>query len=216
MFVNLKKSIQYLLTHILPEVITYVLNVVVPIPLALSSLQILACELGFDLVASISFAFELPENSVGLMKTPPRKPVTEESKMLLKKREAERQSRILKGEGVDPESKDSTKPSLLSKVSFAAKQPFSKFFWSEMFRKPDGEVLVDFGVLSWSYLEIGLIESIGCFVTFFAVLNFGWTSTNPQFGITLEDSRYLQSVQAFSQAQSSSYVLNSGIIVCFL
>ena len=60
-FANLKKSIQYAVSHIIPEVVPYLLYVVVPIPLALTAIQIIAIDLGFELIAALSFAWEGPE-----------------------------------------------------------------------------------------------------------------------------------------------------------
>ena len=45
-FVNLKKSIQYTLTHIMPEVLAFLLYIVVPLPLPLSAVLILFVDLG--------------------------------------------------------------------------------------------------------------------------------------------------------------------------
>ncbi|TPX61128.1 hypothetical protein SpCBS45565_g07336 [Spizellomyces sp. 'palustris'] len=80
-FWNLKKAIKYSLTHIMAEVIPYLLFVLVPIPQCLTSIQILAVDLGFELFITLSFAFEPPEDEELIMKMPPRRPVTEESIM---------------------------------------------------------------------------------------------------------------------------------------
>ena len=207
-----------MICHTLPEVVAFILNVVVPMPLALSALQIIAIDLGFELIAALSYAFELPENSVGLMKTPPRKPVSEESKVLLKKREAERQAHSLKIEGVDLESEDAMKPSLMARVSFAVKQPFTAYFWTSKFERPEGDILVDGNVLSWGYLEIGVIESISCLVTFFVVLYAGTNpTTGKPFGITPADAANAQTLGLFKAsifpAPPVTFMLNSGVKV---
>lgn len=67
-FVNLKKSIQYTISHSTPEVIPNLLYVIVPIPLPLSAILILAIDLGFELIAALSFAWDPPETKEGLMK----------------------------------------------------------------------------------------------------------------------------------------------------
>ncbi|RKO84592.1 E1-E2 ATPase-domain-containing protein, partial [Blyttiomyces helicus] len=85
-FVNLKKSIQYAVTHIIPEVVPYLLYVCVPIPLALTAIQILMIDLGFELAAALSFAWEPPETVGGLMKMAPRKPVTPEGTERLRRK----------------------------------------------------------------------------------------------------------------------------------
>src|SRR5271156_772420 len=49
-FVNLKKSIQYTISHSTPEVIPNLLYVIIPIPLPLSAILILVIDLGFELI----------------------------------------------------------------------------------------------------------------------------------------------------------------------
>lgn len=71
-FANLKKSIRYVITHVIPEVIPYLLYLAVPLPLAIAPLQLLAVDLGFELSAAITFAWEPPETKLGLMRMGPR------------------------------------------------------------------------------------------------------------------------------------------------
>ncbi|KAG1087574.1 hypothetical protein G6F42_020557 [Rhizopus arrhizus] len=78
-FVNLKKSIQYTISHSMPEVIPNLLYVIVPLPLPLSAILILVIDLGFELFAALTFAWDKPESEGGLMKMPPRKPVNPDS-----------------------------------------------------------------------------------------------------------------------------------------
>lgn len=140
-FVNLKKSIQYVVTHIIPEVLPFVLNVVVPLPLFLGTLQILVIDLGFELSSALSFAWEKPESIQGLMNIPPRKPVTEETTRNFKKRAKKVEDALVSTE-VDPESGMPKAPS----TSQVYRHKFSRFFtldhWKLMFERPDGEVLV--------------------------------------------------------------------------
>jgi sodium/potassium-transporting ATPase subunit alpha len=57
-FNNLRRSIQYTLTHIMPEVLPQILYVVVPIPLPLPAILVLVIDLGFELALALSFAFD--------------------------------------------------------------------------------------------------------------------------------------------------------------
>lgn len=82
-FLNLKKAIKYSLSHIIPEVLPYFLYVVVPLPLALTSTQILMIDLGFELFLTLSYSWEPAEGDDLLMCVPPRKPVTKETTMEL-------------------------------------------------------------------------------------------------------------------------------------
>ncbi|KAL2918733.1 hypothetical protein HK105_201567 [Polyrhizophydium stewartii] len=82
-FTNLKKAVRYSLTHLLPEILPYLLYVVVPIPLALTPTQILAVDLGFEILMTMSFTWEPAEDMEALMSMPPRKPVTHQSALAM-------------------------------------------------------------------------------------------------------------------------------------
>ncbi|MES1907262.1 MAG: hypothetical protein MHM6MM_000419 [Cercozoa sp. M6MM] len=69
-FDNLKKSIAYTLSSNIPEIIPFLLFVVMGIPLPLTTVMILMVDLGTDLVPAISFAHEKKEADI--MKRAPR------------------------------------------------------------------------------------------------------------------------------------------------
>ncbi|KAJ2955278.1 hypothetical protein NQZ79_g8695 [Umbelopsis isabellina] len=177
-FANLKKSIQYTITHSMPEVIPNLLYVIVPLPLPLSAILILVIDLGFELFAALTFAWDRPETAEGLMKMQPRKPVTPESIDRFRARAHRR------AHPIDPESGEAIVPGRLSRWAKTIRSPLTKIFWQEKFEKTDDEVLVDFPLLSWAYLEVGIIEAIGSLVTYFVVL---WYN-----GITPYDARIMQ------------------------
>ncbi|KAI8903615.1 hypothetical protein EDD86DRAFT_272276 [Gorgonomyces haynaldii] len=145
-FQNLKKSIQYTVTHTMPEVYANLLFIAVPLPLPLAAIQIVMTDLGFELLLALSFAFDPPESKAGLMKLPPRIPVTEESKKKRKERAAKKES-----------------------LTWTQTQIESV---QHMFEKKDAETLVDADLLSYAYLEMGTIETIGCFVCYFFAMWF--------------------------------------------
>jgi sodium/potassium-transporting ATPase subunit alpha len=119
------------------------LFIAVPLPLPLSAILILLADLGFEMFMSLSYAWDTSENRAGLMKLPPRKPVSEESKARLKRIAAEEE----KGER-----------------TFRRKV-------TEYFTDPsDEDTLVDSDTLSWAYIEAGTIQTIGCFVCYFFAL----------------------------------------------
>ncbi|KAF2074930.1 hypothetical protein CYY_003763 [Polysphondylium violaceum] len=60
-FDNLKKSIAYTLTHAVPEIAPFLLNIVSGIPLAITSFLILCIDLGTELAPAISLAYETGE-----------------------------------------------------------------------------------------------------------------------------------------------------------
>lgn len=181
-FVNLKKSIQYTISHSTPEVLPNLLYAVVPIPLPLSAILILVIDLGFELIAGLSYAWDPPETEEGLMKLPPRKPVTPETTNVFRRRALRKtQSHFDQEAGivVFPENR-----SRIRKHLYTLKQWFTREYWSDKFENTGAEVLVDGPLLSWAYLEIGLIEATAALFSFFFVLQ--------RRGITPYDARILQ------------------------
>ncbi|KAI1320092.1 hypothetical protein EDD11_002064 [Mortierella claussenii] len=164
-FANLKKSIKYTITHSMPEVIPNLLYVIASIPLPISAILILVIDLGFELFISLTFAWDKPESQSGLMKLPPRKPVTPAS--------IERRRRLATRalpSRLDAESGQEIKPTRMARLHHDFKALFTALYWREKFEPTEEEILVDAGLLSWAYLEVGIIETIGALVTFFVVL----------------------------------------------
>ncbi|KAJ3308162.1 hypothetical protein HDV04_001716, partial [Boothiomyces sp. JEL0838] len=156
-FQNLKKSVKYTISHTMPEVYANLLSVAVPIPLPLSAILIMVVDLGFELFLALSFAWDLPEDKGSLMKLQPRKPVTPKSI-------ARTKSDAINGE-----------PPMLLRIKRNILDPIEE------------ETLVDGGVLSWAYLEIGTLETIGCLFAYFFVMwyHLGITpsdTVDPNFG----------------------------------
>ncbi len=167
-FVNLKKSIKYTISHITPEIIPNLLYVIVPIPLPLSAILILVIDLGFELIAALSFAWDPPETEDGLMQLPPRKPVTPETANIFRRRALRRtQSRFDEEAGVVIAPENQTK---WQKFRYNVRTKFTKEYWVDRFENTGAEVLVDGNVLSWAYLEIGMLEAVGSLVAFFVVM----------------------------------------------
>ncbi|CAI7852243.1 unnamed protein product [Closterium sp. NIES-53] len=71
-FDNLKKTICYALTVNVPQLIPYLVNVLLGVPLALSTVLMLAICLGTDMLPAISLAYEEKESDI--MDRPPRNP----------------------------------------------------------------------------------------------------------------------------------------------
>lgn len=155
-FVNLKRSIQYTISHSTPEVIPQLLYVVVPIPLPLPAILILVIDLGFELFLGLSFAWDPPETKDGLMRMPPRKPVNENTIRSRQRRALRRTKTLLR----DPETQELIQPSWFSKFLTDAKAPFTRVFWEDALEPTEAESLVDIKVLSYSYLEAGVIETM--------------------------------------------------------
>jgi sodium/potassium-transporting ATPase subunit alpha len=184
-FVNLKKSIQYTISHSTPEVIPNLLYVIVPIPLPLSAILILVIDLGFELIAALSFAWDPPETSEGLMKLPPRKPVTQATTEIFRRRALRKtRSRFDEESGMVIPPENETK---WQKFYYSTRTLLTRDYWSDKLENTGAEVLVDGPLLSWAYLEIGVIESIGALTAFFVVLN--------RRGINPHDARIMQKGQ---------------------
>jgi len=183
-FQNLKKSVQYTITHTMPEVWANVLFAIVPLPLPLAAIQILVVDLGFELFMALSYAYDTPENKTGLMKLAPRKPVTQESISRLRKK-ALRKSQVSMNE-----------PWYIRWFVAPVKE-----LYMNMEERSDGDVLVDRNTLSWAYLEIGMIMTIGCFFTYFWALYY-------HFGMTPQDV-----VNNANNLGSSEFTLGNGAYV---
>ncbi|KAI9208474.1 uncharacterized protein BJ171DRAFT_488991 [Polychytrium aggregatum] len=205
-FANLKKSIQYTVTHIIPEVIPFLLSVVVPLPAAISSIQILFVDLGFELFASLSYAWEPPEGTEGgLMLMPPRKPVTVGSVERLRRNIRELQQAKLV-EPVDP-ANPMAEQRVISKGGMALYKIKSVFNgkWLRDMNEDEGEILVDGEALSWAYIEAGFIETIAALVGFFLVMN--------EAGVTPADLRNsaVANNGYFNNNNSPPYTLLNGV-----
>jgi calcium-translocating P-type ATPase len=69
-FANLRKFLTYVLTHNVPELVPYLAFVLFKVPPALTVLQILAIDLGTDIVPALALGAEKPEPAA--MRKPPR------------------------------------------------------------------------------------------------------------------------------------------------
>ena len=69
-FDNIKKFVTYILTSNVPEIVPFIILVVFRVPLPLTVVQILAIDLGTDMVPAIALGTEPPE--VDVMERPPR------------------------------------------------------------------------------------------------------------------------------------------------
>lgn len=94
------------------------------------------------------------------MRMSPRKPVNNRSIHTLKKR-ALRRTKTLRR---DPETQEIILPSRLSIWKSQVTALFSRQFWEERLERSDGETLVDGKLLSYAYLEAGIIEMVGACV----------------------------------------------------
>lgn len=71
-FENLKKCIAYVLSSNVPELVPFLLFIIMKIPLGIETIVILLIDLGTDLAPAVSVAYEEPEDAI--MENPPRLP----------------------------------------------------------------------------------------------------------------------------------------------
>ncbi|KAG0078529.1 hypothetical protein BGZ93_004931 [Podila epicladia] len=122
----------------MPEVIPNLLYVIVSTRLPISAILILVIDLvidlGFELFISLIFAWDKSESSTGLMKLPAHKPITPAS--------MERRRRLA--------------THVFASVIDAdlAERPSRQ---RERFEHTEDEILVDAGLLSRAYLEVGIM-----------------------------------------------------------
>jgi sodium/potassium-transporting ATPase subunit alpha len=70
-FANMQKFTTYVLTSNIPEIIPFLIYIVLPVPLGLTVIQILTIDLGSDLLPAIGLGQEPPERDT--MRQPPRR-----------------------------------------------------------------------------------------------------------------------------------------------
>lgn len=114
-------------------------------------------DLGFELFVALSFAWDKPETKEGLMRMTPRKPVNQRSITTLKKRALRRTKTLLR----DPETNQVIPPSRFSVWKTRIAAPFTRDFWEDRLEQTEDETLVDNKLLSYAYLEAGMIEVLG-------------------------------------------------------
>ena len=69
-FDNIKKFITYIFAHLVPEAIPYIFYVILKIPVPITVMQILAIDLGTEILPALALGIEKPEP--GVMDIPPR------------------------------------------------------------------------------------------------------------------------------------------------
>ena len=89
--------------------------------------------------------------------------MNEYSIQVLKKRALRRSRTLIAASTADAENRG---PKLIRRSRLAIffsklRAPFNRVFWEDLMERTDNETLVDWKLLSYAYLEAGVIESIG-------------------------------------------------------
>ncbi|PVV01056.1 hypothetical protein BB560_004542, partial [Smittium megazygosporum] len=204
-FENLKKSIKYTVSHSVPEAIPQILYILVPFPVIIGALQIIAIDLGCDLLNALSYAWEPSESNESLMKLIPRNPVTMRSIMQLRERNERHAFEI------DPETNKPYPKSTIKKIVDTIKGPFTRLFWQDITEKKYGDSLISGDLLLYGYIELGIIMTVGCFITWILVLrdrglSLGLTRRMMKDGYFKDDSpTYNQDGKVFTQKHQIQY-----------
>lgn len=207
-FSNLKKSIRYTLTHIMPEILGFLIFIIFGIPLPISSILVLVVDLGAELGPSISYAWEPAEGE--LMLVPPRKVLVKAEKIKKKHWWNRKRTHVDVENGPDMEELAlRPEPVQQEPIQEAIKKSDSKIkiLWTRLvdkFRvKGTGEMLVDSDLVVWSYFQGGIIETIGCLASYLVVL---WSNHAPF------DNLY-KSAKTYWQPDAPPLTLSNGEIV---
>jgi sodium/potassium-transporting ATPase subunit alpha len=144
-FDNIKKSIAYTLTSNIPEIAPFLFYLCFQVPLPLSTIMILAIDLGTDMYPAISMAYEKAENDI--MKRPPRNPKTES--------------------------------------------------------------LVTLKLLSYTYLQIGILQASAGFFCYFTVMAHNGFKSLDLFGIGNADAWYNEDCEALTDSYGTELTFNS-------
>lgn len=90
----------------------------------------------------------------------------------------------------------------IANVAYSIKMCFNRNFWKFVLTRGDEEVLVDSNVMSYAYLEIGILESLGCIAAFFFVFY-------RELGITPSTLRLIAASNDYFSPTSASLNLNN-------
>lgn len=81
--------------------------------------------------------------------------------IISRKKRALRRTKTLRR---DSETQEVIPPGRIERYISKIKAPFTRVFWEDMTERSDNETLVDWKVLSYAYLEAGVIEFLAGYV----------------------------------------------------
>ena len=120
------------------------------------------------------------------------------------KRKALKRTKTL---GRDPETQEIIRPSKFSVWLSKLKTPFTRSFWQDLFEPTDNESLVDGKLLSYSYLEAGIIETLATYVL---LLFLGIKSSN----ILLKGLLHISSYFSITDLRPMISFVRRRVVVC--
>lgn len=198
---NLKKSIRYTLTHIMPEILAFSLYAILKIPLPITPLLILMIDAGTEIGPATSFAYEKQE--IDLMSLPCRRRSLTKEEI---ERDKKKRAREIEDQG---------------KYFRKVKETFNYLFVN-VNQRSKGENLIDGGLVLWTFGFGGIVLACGCYSAYLLVfvmrsvpLSSLWQtgspiyfqSTSPPLDLlngTVADSSI--QIQILNEAQSAYYL----------
>lgn len=207
-FENLQKCIRYVTSHTIPEVVAFVLFISLGIPTPLNVFYALLIDLGSELLPGLSFAFEPPEGN--LMLIGPRKIILIdddddevddgfadkfENISLDNERCNSNGNSIGNGIGIGNSNSNVIGGDIESQSH--KKRRKKKEFFSKNYK---GKVLVDSSMIIWSYLQVGIIQSLGCIGAY--LITFSWYD--------IPFSSLISSNQTYFKADSPPFPVGDG------
>jgi sodium/potassium-transporting ATPase subunit alpha len=174
-FTNLKRSIQYTLSHITPEVVPFLLYIAIGIPLPLNSFLVLMIDLVTELGPALSLAWEAADR--GDMLKPPRKHAEAGDGLVILSHEVPAIVATLSNDGVPVSMQEvdlleqrnaSLIPRGMWRVGRGRRSCGSHV--PANYHQKD-EVLVDSTLLRWSYGFTGLLHTVAALSSYAMVFS---------------------------------------------
>lgn len=211
-FENLQKCIRYVTSHTIPEVVAFVLFISLGIPTPLNVFYALLIDLGSELLPGLSFAFEPPEGN--LMLIGPRKIIIIDDDDYDEYNDEEDNGFVVLNDGIAVKfenislgnercSCSGSGGGDIESQSRTHKKRKKKGVFTKNYK---GKVLVDSSMIIWSYLQVGIIQSLGCIGAY--LITFSWYD--------IPFSSLISSNQTYFKADSPPFPVGDGTTTTFL
>eukprot|EP00611_Tribonema_gayanum_P004790 TRINITY_DN13_c0_g1_i10.p1 TRINITY_DN13_c0_g1~~TRINITY_DN13_c0_g1_i10.p1 ORF type:complete len:662 (+),score=251.51 TRINITY_DN13_c0_g1_i10:2550-4535(+) len=180
-FADMKKAIQYTLSHIMGELVPSIILLAAGLPLALNAFLILFLDLGTEIAPALSFAYESP--GADAMERKPRRAVRPRD-VFIKAHEVHvvaMHTSLRIAEGTDdlypaPPTEPNSLVHWLSMFRMGCKGLVWRFLdWGS--NGSGDEKLVDWPLLYFAYVQAGFMECLVGYLTYFLI--FYWYGVSP-------------------------------------
>lgn len=197
LFINLQKSIKYIMMHVTPQVMPFILYSIAGTPQSLSPILLLFLNYFVEVIPASFFSFEDPEYNILT-----RKPIN---------------SNRITSDVSHYVNSSINMPSISSRL---------EVFLNDFERIVNSGFVYRFTILTWSIVEAGLIAFVGCILAFYSTLYYNgipfskmFYSANTYFihnapVLVLQDGRVIdfeEQLDILYSAQSTYFV---GLLIC--